>query len=52
MEQILAWDFRKVIISHRDNIEQDEQEVVREARRGILGYEALPHDFTPRRALG
>ena len=36
MEDILKWDFQKVILAHGDNIETNAQETVQKAWSGIL----------------
>ncbi|KAL7427268.1 hypothetical protein ACHAXM_000770 [Skeletonema potamos] len=38
MEQIMKWDFQKVIISHGDIIADDAKNVVHSAWKSILGY--------------
>jgi hypothetical protein len=37
MEQILQWDFQKVVIAHGENILEDAKNVVHSAWKGILG---------------
>jgi hypothetical protein len=37
LRRILAWDFRRIIVSHGDLIDQDAHEVAAEAWSGVLG---------------